>query len=224
MRAGSVGSVKALLGAGADVNQTDKAGRTALDWIPAVAVFAIGIGAWQGLVAAFHVQEFLLPKPTAIGDAFWTQKSALWSQGIYTFKEALGKVGQLRTVPPKKVKGKSAPCQQVVLKGPDVNLDLLPGIQAWPDDGGVFLNLGLTHTKHPETGARNLGMYRLQKQDSRTVSLHWQIHKDSNSHHAVAERRGERLPVAIAFGCPPAVTYAATAPLPAVGVVATGGE
>ena len=65
-------------------------GRTALDWIPAVAVFAIGIGAWQGLVTAFHVQEFLLPKPTAIGHAFWTQKSVLWSQGMYTFKEALG--------------------------------------------------------------------------------------------------------------------------------------
>ena len=65
-------------------------GRTALDWIPAVAVFAIGIGAWQGLVTAFHVQEFLLPKPTSIAEAFWTQKSALWNQGIYTFKEALG--------------------------------------------------------------------------------------------------------------------------------------
>ena len=90
-----------------------------------------------------------------------------------------------------------------------------PGIKAWPDDGGVFLNLGLTHTKHPETGARNLGMYRLQQQDARTVSLHWQIHKDSTSHAAIAERRGERLPVAIAFGCPPAVTYAASAPLPA---------
>ena len=58
-------------------------------------------------------------------------------------------------------------------------------------------------------------MYRLQQQDERTVSLHWQIHKDSTSHAAVAERRGERLPVAIAFGCPPAVTYAASAPLPA---------
>jgi 4-hydroxy-3-polyprenylbenzoate decarboxylase len=45
--------------------------------------------------------------------------------------------------------------------------------------------------------------------------MHWQIHKDSNAHHAVAERRGERLPVAIAFGCPPHVTYAASAPLPA---------
>jgi NitT/TauT family transport system permease protein len=67
-----------------------RVGRTALDWIPAVAVFAIGIGAWQGIVTAFHVQDFLLPKPTAIGDAFWTQKDALWSQGIYTFKEALG--------------------------------------------------------------------------------------------------------------------------------------
>jgi NitT/TauT family transport system permease protein len=67
-----------------------RVGRTALDWIPALAVFVLGIGAWQGLVVAFHVQEFLLPKPTSIANAFWTEKHALWSQGIYTFKEALG--------------------------------------------------------------------------------------------------------------------------------------
>jgi 4-hydroxy-3-polyprenylbenzoate decarboxylase len=133
--------------------------------------------------------------------------------GIGGLKDALGKVAQLRAAPPRRVKG--APCQEVVLTGADVDLTILPGIQAWPEDGGVFLNLGLTHTKHPETGARNLGLYRLQQQDERTVSLHWQIHKDSTSHAAVAERRGERLPVAIAFGCPPAVTYAASAPLPA---------
>jgi 4-hydroxy-3-polyprenylbenzoate decarboxylase len=132
--------------------------------------------------------------------------------GLSGFRDALGKVGQLRNAPPRKVK--AAPSQEVVRKGPDVDLDLLPGIQAWPGDGGVFLNLGLTHTRHPETGARNLGMYRLQQHDRRTVGMHWQIHKDSNAHHAVAERRGERLPVAIAFGCPPAVTYAASAPLP----------
>ena len=45
--------------------------------------------------------------------------------------------------------------------------------------------------------------------------MHWQIHKDSTAHHAVAERLGQRLPVAIAFGCDPVVSYAATAPLPA---------
>ena len=128
-------------------------------------------------------------------------------------KDALGKVAQLRSAPPRKVR--TAPCQEIVLRGADVDLDRMPGVKAWPEDGGRFLNLGLTHTKHPETGARNLGMYRLQQQDSRTVSLHWQIHKDSTSHAAVAERRGERLPVAIAFGCPPAVTYSASAPLPA---------
>jgi 4-hydroxy-3-polyprenylbenzoate decarboxylase len=133
--------------------------------------------------------------------------------GIGGLKDAMGKVAQLRAVPPRHVK--AAPCQEVVVKGDDVDLSILPGIKSWPDDGGVFLNLGLTHTKHPETGARNLGMYRLQLQDERTVSLHWQIHKDSTSHAAIAERRGERLPVAIAFGCPPAVTYAASAPLPA---------
>jgi 4-hydroxy-3-polyprenylbenzoate decarboxylase len=132
--------------------------------------------------------------------------------GLSGFREALGKVGQLRNVPPKRVK--TAPCQDVVLTGAEVDLFRLPGIQSWPGDGGAFLNLGLTHTRHPETGARNLGMYRLQRHDARTVGLHWQIHKDSNAHHAVAERRGERLPVAIAFGCDPAVTYAASAPLP----------
>jgi 4-hydroxy-3-polyprenylbenzoate decarboxylase len=133
-------------------------------------------------------------------------------QGFGGLRDAVGKLSQLRAVPPRRVR--SAPCQEVVLKGDEVDLSLLPGVKAWPEDGGVFLNLGLTHTKHPETGARNLGMYRLQMQDERTVSLHWQIHKDSTSHAAVAERRGERLPVAIAFGCPPAVTYAASAPLP----------
>jgi 4-hydroxy-3-polyprenylbenzoate decarboxylase len=133
--------------------------------------------------------------------------------GLGGLRDALGKVAQLRGVPPRRVR--TAPCQDVVLRGADVDLGVLPGIRSWPEDGGVFLNLGLTHTKHPVTGQRNLGMYRLQRHDERTVGLHWQIHKDSNAHHAVAERRGERLPVAIAFGCDPAVTYAGSAPLPA---------
>ena len=64
--------------------------RRALDWAPALAVFAIGIGAWQGLVVAFHVQEFLLPKPSVIATTFWDERGSLWHAGIYTFKEALG--------------------------------------------------------------------------------------------------------------------------------------
>ncbi|HEV2888681.1 MAG TPA: UbiD family decarboxylase domain-containing protein, partial [Jatrophihabitans sp.] len=99
--------------------------------------------------------------------------------GFSGLRDALGKAAQLRNVPPRT--GKHPYCQEVVRKGDEVDLNLLPGITSWPGDGGVFLNLGLTHTKHPETGGRNLGMYRLQQQDRRTVSLHWQIHKDSTS-------------------------------------------
>lgn len=133
--------------------------------------------------------------------------------GLSGFKDALGKVAQLRSVPPKHVK--SAPCQEIVLTDDQVDLNALPALHTWPHDGGSFFNLGLTHTKHPETGQRNLGLYRLQRHDARTIGMHWQIHKDSTNHYAVAQRRGERLPVAVAFGCPPVVTYAATAPLPA---------
>jgi len=133
--------------------------------------------------------------------------------GFAGFKDALAKLAQLRGVPPKSVRKGS--CQDVVLRGDKVDLTMLPALHTWPDDGGAYFNLGLTHTKHPETGQRNLGLYRLQRHDKNTIAMHWQIHKDSNAHHAVAERRGERLPVAIAFGCDPVITYAASAPLPA---------
>ncbi|TWJ12166.1 4-hydroxy-3-polyprenylbenzoate decarboxylase [Stackebrandtia albiflava] len=132
--------------------------------------------------------------------------------GFGGIREGIGKLLQLKSVPPKKVK--SAPCQQVVYKGDKVDLNRLPGLQTWPGDGGIFHNFGLTHTKHPETGKRNLGLYRLQQHDHRTLGMHWQIHKDSTAHHAVAERRGERLPVAVAIGPDPVVAYAAGAPLP----------
>jgi 4-hydroxy-3-polyprenylbenzoate decarboxylase len=134
--------------------------------------------------------------------------------GLGGIKDAVGKVMSLKGVPPKKVK--TAPCQEVVVTGDDVDLFAFPALHTWPADGGAFLNLGLTHTKHPETGVRNVGMYRLQRHDRNHVGMHWQIHKDSTAHHAVAERRGERLPVAIAFGCDPAITYSASAPLPGI--------
>src|SRR5262249_7849380 len=127
-------------------------------------------------------------------------------------RDGLGKLMQLKSVPPKKVR--SAPCQETVYKGHDVDLDRLPRLKVWPDDGGVFPNYGLTHTRDPETGKRNLGLYRLQQHGPTTLGMHWQIHKDSTAHHAVAERRGERLPVAIAIGCDPVVSYAASAPAP----------
>jgi NitT/TauT family transport system permease protein len=60
------------------------------EWLPVLIVFGIGIALWQGLTTAFHVQTFLLPKPSDIATSFWDNKSALWHAGLYTLKEAVG--------------------------------------------------------------------------------------------------------------------------------------
>jgi NitT/TauT family transport system permease protein len=64
--------------------------RKAGEWVPAVVVFVLVIAAWEGGIALFHVQQFLLPKPSDIVSAFWTDRHTLWPAGWYTFKEAVG--------------------------------------------------------------------------------------------------------------------------------------
>ena len=61
-----------------------------IEWLPALVVAAVVIGLWQGLIVAFHVQQFLLPKPTSIASTFWSDRHELWPAGWYTMKEALG--------------------------------------------------------------------------------------------------------------------------------------
>jgi NitT/TauT family transport system permease protein len=60
------------------------------EWVPAIFVFVAGIALWQGAIIAFHVQQFLLPKPSSIAASFWDDRHTLWPAGWYTFKEALG--------------------------------------------------------------------------------------------------------------------------------------
>ncbi len=107
-----------------------------------------------------------------------------------------------------------APCQEIVYRGDEVDLTRLPVLHCWPLDGGPFITLPVVITHHPETGRRNVGMYRLQVYDRNTTGMHWHRHKGGAQHYRVAEAKGDRLPVAVAIGPDPAVTYAATAPLP----------
>jgi NitT/TauT family transport system permease protein len=65
-------------------------GRGVTDWLPAVAVFVLGIAAWEGLVHGLNIQDFLLPAPSAIVETLWDTRSALFAAGWFTFKEALG--------------------------------------------------------------------------------------------------------------------------------------
>src|ERR1700736_1556332 len=120
---------------------------------------------------------------------------------------------------PKQVK--DAPCQEVVHKidnsGAGVaefSLANLPILKCWPKDGGRFITLPNVHTRDPESGARNVGVYRMQIYDERTTGMHWQIHKVGARHGKRYYERGERMPVAVTLGGDPVYTFAATTPLP----------
>ncbi len=114
---------------------------------------------------------------------------------------------------PKQVK--EAACQEVV-QIPDGGFTLsdLPILKCWPKDGGRFVTLANVHTRDPESGSRNVGVYRMQVYDDRTTGMHWQVHKVGARHGKQYYERGERMPVAVTLGGDPVYTLAATAPLP----------
>ena len=134
-------------------------------------------------------------------------------QGLLGKLSMLPKLAEMGSFFPKKVS--SGPCQEVVLKGEQIDLRKLPVLTCWPQDGGPFITLPMVFTKNPETGKRNCGMYRMQVYDERTTGMHWQTHKQGAEHYRRRFKAGEtRMDVAVAIGADPTVMYAAILPLP----------
>ena len=115
---------------------------------------------------------------------------------------------------PRKYRGKTPPCQEVVITGDDVDITRLPVLHCWPKDAGPFITLPLVFTRSLVNGIRNVGMYRMQIYDSRTTGMHWHIHKDGSSNFREYREAGKRMPVAVAIGADPATIFASTAPMP----------
>src|SRR5664279_5235645 len=90
----------------------------------------------------------------------------------------------------------------------------LPILKCWPLDGGRFITLPCVVTRDPDTGERNVGMYRIQIYDDKSTGMHWQLQKVAARHGRRYYERGERMPVAIFIGGDPMFPFAATAPLP----------
>jgi 4-hydroxy-3-polyprenylbenzoate decarboxylase len=140
---------------------------------------------------------------------------------------------RIGSYPPKVVR--SGICQQVVMEGEAADVTRLPVIQCWPLDGnldsgqvydrdavagvkqrgtGRYITLGGVYTRNPDTGDRNIGLYRVQLFGPRKCAMHWHIHHDGARHFRLWQRRREKMPLAIAFGGEPVLPYAASAPLP----------
>jgi 4-hydroxy-3-polyprenylbenzoate decarboxylase len=124
-------------------------------------------------------------------------------------------LGVLQSVGLKPKKVRRAPVQEVVHRGEAASLNMLPILQCWPKDGGKFITLPQVITRDPQTGIRNVGMYRLQVVDERTLLVHWQRHKGGAEHERVARKESQSIiPAAIVLGGDPASMWCASAPLP----------
>src|SRR5467141_3890302 len=133
-------------------------------------------------------------------------------EGLLGKLAMLPRLAEVAKFPPKTV-GRPA-CQSTVIEESDVDLAQFPVPICWPEDGGPYITLGGVITRNPESGVRNVGMYRVQVLSKNTLAMHWQRHKVGAAHWRTMAERGERMPVAIALGGDPASVYAASAPLP----------
>ncbi len=123
----------------------------------------------------------------------------------------LPELSKLASFMPKTV-SKKAKSQEIIDKNPD--LSKLPVLKTWSRDGGPFITFPQVITVDPNTGIRNIGMYRMQILDTKSTGMHWHKHKVGARHYNEYKKLNKKMPVAVALGGDPALVYSATAPLP----------
>jgi 4-hydroxy-3-polyprenylbenzoate decarboxylase len=121
---------------------------------------------------------------------------------------------EILNMAPKTVR--SAPCQEVVVEGADVNLADWPIQTCWPDDVGPLITWGLTTTRGPLHDRQNLGIYRQQVIGPNRIIMRWLAHRGGATDFRAFQSKhpGERFPVAVSLGADPATILAAVTPIP----------
>jgi 4-hydroxy-3-polyprenylbenzoate decarboxylase len=134
-------------------------------------------------------------------------------EGIIAKLALLPRLLEMGKFPPRTKKGGAA-SQEIVWRDAEVDLDKLPLMKCWPEDGGAYITLPMVITRDPKRGIRNVGMYRIMQTGKTTLAMHWQRHKVGAAHWREMAERGEKMPVCIALGADPPSMYSASAPLP----------
>jgi len=123
------------------------------------------------------------------------------------------KLFKLKNVFPKRLDFKGE-CQEVIIPKEEVDLDRLPILKTWEEDGGPFITMGQVYTQSLDGSMQNLGMYRLQQYDKNRLGMHWQIHKDASHFFDQYQRAGKKMPVTVAIGGDPLYIWCGQAPMP----------
>jgi 4-hydroxy-3-polyprenylbenzoate decarboxylase len=134
-------------------------------------------------------------------------------EGIIAKLAMLPRLLEVAKFPPRRKSG-APPCQETVWKGDEIDLDKLPLMKCWPEDGGAYITVPMVITRDPKRGIRNVGMYRIMQTGRTTLAMHWQRHKVGAAHWRAMAEKGETMSVCIALGADPPSMYSASAPLP----------
>ena len=132
-------------------------------------------------------------------------------KGLFDKLKLIPELGKVAAYMPKQASGRGK-SQEIIHKNPD--LSMLPILKCWPADGGRFVTFPLVITKDPVSEIRNVGMYRMQVFEKDLTAMHWHKHKVGARHFNEYKKLGKKMPIAVALGGDPALTYSATAPLP----------
>ena len=135
-------------------------------------------------------------------------------KGLKDAWEKLPIFKQVMSMGPKTLR--SAPCQQVVLEGEDVDLDRLPIQHCWPGDVAPLVTWALVVTRGPHKSRQNLGIYRQQKLGKNRLIMRWLSHRGGALDFREWQQThpGEPFPVAVALGADPATILGAVTPVP----------
>lgn len=132
--------------------------------------------------------------------------------GLWDAVKKIPFFGKVLTLGPKTVR--SGECQEVVLTGDEAGLDGIPIIKCWPKDAAPLITWPLVITQAPEGGPYNVGVYRMQRLDSKRAVMRWLRHRGGACHQRLWEAEGKTMPVAVAIGAEPATIIAAVTPVP----------
>ncbi len=130
--------------------------------------------------------------------------------GLFDKLRKLPELSKMTDIAPKLQK--SGPVTELFDDAP--SFEKLPILKTWPKDAGRFITFGLVATRHPETGIRNLGVYRMQVLDKTHALMHWQKHKRGAHHYDIKKDTGDKIEVAVIIGADPATVFSAVAPVP----------
>lgn len=169
-------------------------------------VFGNAFGTLELVKTALDLSDF-----TEIGRRITDLAKMKIPSGIINKLKVLPKISEIADYAPKKVD--SGPVTEII-ETENADLRSLPILKSFPEDAGKFITFGLTITKHPETGIRNIGVYRIQLVNEKKGIMHWQTHKRGAQHYEMMKEQKKRIETAIVIGADPATIFSGVAPVP----------